>query len=145
MSFHVKLQTNASEENKLDKDITDIIDLEGVLRDASSIMRPSILVELASIPTNCNYMTITEFGRKYFVTDIVAVRDGIYQISGRVDVLSSFASQIRACKGIIKRSENNWNTYINDGTFKTYQVPQTVCKEFTTGFATTPQYVLTTI
>lgn len=144
MSFHIILQTNASEENRVDKDVTDIIDLEGTLRDQSSILNPKILVELDTMPAACNYMTIAEFGRKYFVTDIVSVRNGVYQIVGRVDVLSSYATQIRACKGIVKRSENDWNTYLNDGSFKTYQVPLTVCKAFSTGFSRTPQYVLTT-
>lgn len=148
MSFEIKLYENHSEENRLDKDITMISTLTGTLRGETSILRPKILVEIddsISMPTNANYMVIEKFGRMYFITDITNVRTGIYQISGRVDVLSTYADQIRECKGIIKRSENDWNTYLNDGVFKTYQIPQTVCKYFTTGFATTPQYVLTTI
>ena len=145
MSFDIKLYTNNSEENRVDKELTDITTLTGTLRAQSSIIDPVIIAELETVPKQANYMYIAEFGRYYFIKNIVCVRTGVYEITAHVDVLTSFADQLRECRGIIRRSENDWNTYLNDGVFKTYQIPQTVCKYFTTGFATTPQYVLTTI
>ena len=40
------LYNNFSENNKLDKNIVKIIELNGTLREASSLINPSILIEL---------------------------------------------------------------------------------------------------
>ena len=57
-------------------------------------------------------------------------------ISGmcHVDALTSFANDIKANTAIIKRNENKWNLYLNDGTFKIYQNPDVLTKEFPSGF-----------
>ena len=134
MSFSVTLQTNNSEENRMVKSVTDVLSLTGELRDECSIMRPRILIEASSIPANVNYMTISEFGRSYFVTDIRSIRNGLIEVSGRCDALSSFAGQIAGCTGIVKRQENEWNLYLNDPVFKTYAKPTVVTRFFPSGF-----------
>lgn len=142
MSFNITLQTNASEKNKLTKDITDLVTLSGNLKNGTSIIDPVITFEgdLSSFVT-CNYMTIPTFGRSYFVNDIRSIRNNIYEISAHVDVLSSFATQIRGNTAIVRRQENQWNLYLNDGVFKTYQNPEIVTKAFPSGF-NTQEFVL---
>ena len=142
MSFSILLQTNYSELNKVDKDISDILEATGDLRDESSIINPSILVQgsLESL-VDCNYMTIPSFGRSYFVTDITSVRKNLVRIDGHVDVLSSFATEIRNNVGIISKQEWDWNLYLNDGTFHTYQNPIVLTRAFPSGF-TTQEFVL---
>lgn len=140
MSFNIKLQYNASDENVLSKTITDIIEVSGVLRKETSILNPSIEFE-GTIPTNCNYMTIPEFGRSYFVRNIISSGNNRFIIEGKVDVLSTYASQIRGCTGIIARQRDQWNLYIDDGVFKVYQNPVLTIKKFPTGF-TTQKFVL---
>ena len=142
MSFNITLQINSSEKNKLDKEITDIATVSGVLKEDTSIIDPVIKIECdLSDYVNCNYITIPEFGRKYFVNNIRSVRNGLVEFSCHVDVLSSFADSIRTNKAIIKRQENNWNLYLNDGTFKVYQNPMVLTKAFPSGF-TTQEFVL---
>ena len=140
--FNIILQTNNSEKNKLDKDITDIITLSGVLKNETSIINPVILIEgdISSF-TNCNYMTIPVFGRKYFITNIRSIRNNLFEVSAHVDVLSSFATQIRSNTAIIHRQENRWNLYLNDGSFRVYQNPMVLTREFPNGF-TTQEFVL---
>jgi len=140
--FTIELKRNNSEDNKINKSLTAISSLSGVLKADSSILNPVILVE-ASISSlkNCNYMVISEFGRKYFIIDIRSVRNGMVEISGKCDVLDSFASQILANTAIIKRQENDWNLYIDDGAFRVYSNPQIQTKVFPSGF-TTPEFVL---
>lgn len=142
MSFDITLQTNASEKNKLTKDITDIATLSGTLKNGTSIIDPVISFEgdLSSF-VNCNYMTIPTFGRSYFVNDIRSIRNNVYEISAHVDVLSSFATQIRGNTAIVRRQENQWNLYLNDGVFKTYQNPEIITKAFPSGF-TKQEFVL---
>lgn len=142
MSFNITLQTNASEKNKLTKDITDLATLTGTLKNGTSIIDPVISFEgdLSSF-VNCNYMTIPTFGRSYFVNDIRSIRNNVYEISAHVDVLSSFATQIKNNTAIVRRQENQWNLYLNDGVFKTYQNPEIITKAFPSGF-TKQEFVL---
>lgn len=142
MAFNITLQINSSEKNKLDKEITDIVTVSGVLKEDTSIIDPVIKIECdLSNYVNCNYITIPQFGRKYFVNNIRSVRNGLVEFSCHVDVLSSFADSIRTNKAIIKRQENKWNLYLNDGTFKVYQNPMVLTKAFPSGF-TTQEFVL---
>lgn len=142
MSFSIVLQTNNSDKIQLDKSITDLQTLTGTLRNQSSITDPVILIAVdAGSLTACNYCTISEFGRSYFINNIVSVRNGLSEIHCHCDVLSSFAAGIRSNTAIVRRQENNWNLYLNDGTFKIYQNPEIITKPFPSGFST-QQYVL---
>ena len=137
MAFNILLQVSASEKNKLDKDVTTLATVTGVLKSETSILKPVITIEGdISQFTGCNYMDIPAFGRKYFVTNIRSIRNGLFEISSRVDVLSTYASQIRANTAIVHRQENKWNLYLNDGTFRVYQNPMVLTREFPYGFST---------
>lgn len=142
MSFSIALQTNTSEKTKLDKDLTTIATVTGTLKTETSIIDPVILIEgNLSNYIGCNYMTISDFGRSYFVNNIRAIRNNLFEISAHVDVLSSFSAGIRSNSAIVRRQENNWNLYLNDGTFRVYQNPNVLTKAFPSGF-TTQEFVL---
>jgi len=140
--FDIVLQFNASEKNKVTKDVTDVLTLTGELRSETSIVDPVILVsgDLSTI-SGCNYMTISVFGRSYFITNIRSIRTGLIEISAHVDVISSFADEIKTNRAIIRKQENQWNLYLNDGSFKVYQNPMVLTKAFPSGF-TTQEFVL---
>ena len=119
MSFDITLQKNLSERNKLDKSITDMLTLTGTLKKETSIIDPVIMIEGdLTLYYDVNYCTIPAFGRSYFINNITSIRNGLFEISCHVDVLSSYKTQIRANKAILKRSENNWNLYLNDGSLQ---------------------------
>ena len=142
MAFNISLQVNKSERERLVKDISDIMVLTGVLKSETSIIDPVIMVECdLTAVVNCNYMTIPAFGRSYFVNNIRSIRNGLVEFSCHVDVLSSFASQIRGNTAIIRKQENDWNLYLNDGSFKVYQNPNVLTRAFPSGF-TTQEFVL---
>lgn len=134
--MNVILQTNYSEDIRINKTINDIISLEGVLKEETSIITPTIIIDgnVSSLAV-CNYMTISAFGRRYYITDIRSIRNGLVEIDGKVDVLTSFGAQIRNCTGIIHKQENIWNMYLDDGTFKVYSNPMIVQKVFSGGFS----------
>ncbi len=137
MAFQILLQTNKSEKNRLDKDLTTISTLNGVLKNETSIINPIILVEGdLSAYVNCNYMQIPVFGRSYFVSNIRSIRRDLFEISAHVDVLSTYKNSIRGNTAIIRRQENNWNLYLNDGVFRVYQNTMVLTKDFPTGFST---------
>lgn len=143
MSFTIKLQRNLSEKNRVSKETNDIMTVSGTLREETSIIDPvfRIVTNDISLLSNVNYADIETFGRKYFVTDIRAVRTGIIELRCHVDVLSSFADAIKSNTAIIKRQENEWNLYLNDGSLKVYQNPIVLTKAFPSGF-NTQEFVL---
>lgn len=132
----IKLYVNNSENNKLDKDITEVITLEGNLKTSTSITDPSIVIagDLETIP-RFNYMYIPAFNRYYFITDVVSIRDTFFEVRSHVDVLSSFKNEIRNNSAIIRKQEHAWNLYLDDGTFRAYQNPKIVLKNFPSGFS----------
>lgn len=143
MSFSIVLQTSASEPNKVDKSLTDIATLTGDLKDATSIIDPVFLIAGdISAYVGCNYLSVPTFGRSYFVRNITSVRNNLIQISAHVDVLSSFKTQLRTNSGIIRRSERNWNLYLNDGSLQTYQYPDVKTHPFPYGFPNNKQFIL---
>ena len=137
MSFMVKLQRMSSEPIRIIKEINDIVQLNGTLREGSSIISPTILVEDTvglGVLNVANYMEIPEFGRKYFIGDIVSIRTGLVEISAHVDVLSSFVGDLYLNKGIVFRQEKDNNLYLNDGVLEMYQNPIVATKTFEHGF-----------
>ena len=139
----IHIQQTTSEKNKIGKSISTLYTASGALREGTSIINPVIMISGANVPTlkNANYMHIPDFNRYYFITDIKSVRNGLIEISGHVDVLQTYASQIRNNTAIVKRNANSWNLYIEDGLFKTYANPHIFTKEFPSGFKD-PSYVL---
>ena len=137
MSFNIVIKRNNSENNKVTKDTTTITTLTGTLKENTSIINPVILTEISMENIkDANYMTISQFDRSYFITDIKSIRNGIVEIYGHVDVLSTYANQIKLSKAIIKRQEVSWNLYLNDGSFRIYQNPVVATKSFPSGFTT---------
>lgn len=142
MAFNIVLQRNKSERERVNKDVTNLLTVSGVLKAETSIIDPIIIIECdLSNVVNCNYMTISAFGRSYFVNNIRSIRNGLVEFTCHCDVLSSFASQIRDNYAIIKRQESEWNLYLNDGSFKVYQNPNVLTRAFPSGF-TTQEFVL---
>lgn len=142
MAFDIILMVNNSEPNRVVKNTKTIRTVTGALRDETSIINPVIKIQIpmASV-VNCNYVSIPTFKRFYFVNNIVSVTKDIVEFSCHCDVLMSYAADIKLQRAIVKRQENKWNLYLNDGTFRVYQNPIVVTKEFPTGF-TTPHYLL---
>lgn len=91
--------TNAN--NDLNKTISDKVELVGALRDASSVIAPSILIQ--SNPIGYNYAYIPEFGRYYYIKNITAFRKGAYIVDLKCDVLMSFKDEILNMSGIVSR------------------------------------------
>lgn len=86
--------------------------LDGTLREQCSIEAPSILIQ--ADPIGQNYVHIPEFSRYYFITDVVAVRNGAFRIELRVDVLKTYETRLLACSVYGIRSAVQQTPYIPD-------------------------------
>ena len=87
--------------NDLNKTISDKVELVGALRDMSSIIAPSILIQ--SNPIGYNYAYIPEFGRYYYIKNNIAFRKSAFILELKCDVLMSFKEEILNMSGIVSR------------------------------------------
>lgn len=143
--MNIVLMLNNSEPERVTKDLQTLVTLTGSLKEGTSVINPIILLQgtpatVQQIVTS-NYLHVPDFGRYYFIRDISSVRTNLWEISCHVDVLQTYATQIKAQTAIIQRQENKWNLYLNDGSFKVYQNPIVLTKPFPNGF-TTNEFVL---
>ena len=138
------LYNNHSENNKLDKSIVKIVELQGYLREQTSLINPQILIEfhpeqfdgyvkednqvyvmyngvkitwdsfINKYVLSANYVHIPEFNRYYFINDIVSIRQNLWQITLSVDVLMSYKDQILKTNAFVARNQNEFNKDIID-------------------------------
>ena len=105
--------TNNSSNKALDKNLTSVVSLSGNLREESSVINPSILIEYSGF-IGANYAYIPEFQRYYFIKEITSVRKNLWRVDMHVDVLSSFKSAIRNNTAIIERAQGYYDLYLED-------------------------------
>ena len=136
MGFNVTFQTNSSEDNRVDKTLTNIFNKVCVLKNDTEIINPTLVINAnISAMKNVNYFTINELGRSYFVKSIKSIRNGVVEVVGHCDVLSSNKTALRSNTAIISRNESKYNLYLDDGTFRTYSNPHILTRKFPAGFS----------
>ena len=113
--FQIHTYKSSAEQNRVDKTnfLTADMIISGVLREASSLIHPSITFTSDIIPT-FNYVYIPIFNRYYYVTDITSIKNKLWQMSLTVDVLMTYKEALLACTGYIDRNENEYNGLIPD-------------------------------
>ena len=127
----IKLYTNNSEKIAVNKDIIELMSLNGILRDNTSIQNPVITLNRnISELINCNYVFITDFNRYYYVNNITSVKQNLTELSLSCDVLMSFKEDILKQTAIIKKQQGLWNLYIDDGSFSAQQNSRVQVKAF---------------
>ena len=84
----------------------------------------------ADIMANLNYARIDELNRYYFVDKIEIVADKLYRYYLSVDVLTTYADEIYAQRAIIKRQQNLYDLYLNDGSLRVENYPMIQTLEF---------------
>lgn len=115
--MNITFYKNSSEKEKIGKSLSSGLTLSGNLRDECSITSPSILVEATSL-VDYNYCYIPEFKRYYFISDIVSVRNNLWRVSLKCDVLESFKSDILNSSCIINKQQNqSYSNNIDDGSY----------------------------
>lgn len=113
--MQILLYQNTTENNRVDKTayLTSAGTLSGALKEGTSVLNPSILIERDALPS-CNYINIPEFGRYYFITNIHSVRNKLWQLDCLVDALMTYKDQIKQQTAIIARQENSYNAKMFD-------------------------------
>ena len=142
----ITLYTCSSEPLVVTKELSQVTQLLGALREPSSITNPVIKIELGD-PIGCNYAHILEFNRYYFIDDIISIRSGLWELHLRVDVLMSFAVDIRRSEAIIEETASQaagGNMYLSNDAFVAQVKHKTDVISFSAGFSDTPYFILIT-
>ena len=142
--MHIYLYTTPDEKNKLNKTLNNDVYYEGVLKEETSVIKPSILIEASNL-SGYNYMYIGEFGRFYFISDIVSVRNNLWRITGVVDVLMSFKESIKTCPIILSNTQiTEQESYFMGDAWKALVKSKTDIINFPSGLNSTGEYILIT-
>lgn len=123
------LYKNNSENNKIGKNLTLIREINGTLREQTSIMSPNFEV-VGNDVLNSNYCYIPNFKRFYFITDIESVKNDLWNIKMKVDVLESFKNEIGNNTATLSRQEQLYNLYLKDDKLQFTSDTFTLYKEF---------------
>lgn len=136
----ITLYKNTAAPNVVDKtsNLTKLWEGTGTLREACSILEPAMLVEADLSPhlKSANYMHIDDFGRYYYLNPIVCTNNNLFAISGNVDVLMSWMTEIKENSGVIDRQEFKYNLLLDDERYKVYSNPVMQRLEYSKGFDT---------
>ena len=142
--MQIEFYKNSSEKNKIGKSISNKLTLSGNLRDECSITSPSILVESTSL-VDYNYCYIPKFKRYYFISDIVSVRNNLWRVSLKCDVLESFKSDILKLSCIVDKQQNqSYNNNIDDGSYINRADSFVEIANYQNGFNSSGEFILIT-
>lgn len=142
--MEITLCINNSEKNKLGKSLSSLNIFSGSLKDETSVTNPVVLMELEN-PTGYNYAYIPEFGRYYFIDDMISVRTGLWKISMKVDVLESFKNYIRGISVILSDStDTGKELYLMGKVWKTKIKELTNIINFPSGLSDNGYFILIT-
>lgn len=116
MAITVKFYQNLSDNRCMDKELIPLgRELTCDVYDTEEVVDPVLTIDNTGFDmANINYCEIPEFGRKYFITSIAPREAKKLDIACHVDVLSTYAEDIRNCPLIAARSTNLPNYYLHD-------------------------------
>lgn len=134
---------NKSPKNKIGKTLTLATSYTGTLRAECSITRPVFHLEADAV--SGNYFYVEAFNRYYFVKELTAVRNGLWEVRGQVDVLESFENEIKAQNVILSdTSAAGGDPYVNNDVYVTKVKKKTDIVTFPNGLLTDGEFILIT-
>ena len=100
-----------SNENQIQKDLTDSKTYTGIFKTDLDILNPKIIISDSDyLILGYNYCYITELKRYYFVKNITILSNNRFLIDCKIDVLKTYSTELQSCTGRIIECENNFNT-----------------------------------
>ena len=141
----ITLYNTTSENNRLNKNLTKILDIENAkVMNTSNLLNLQIFIkrDLVSDFNNINYLYIDSYKRYYFVD--VTIENGFLVLNCSIDVLMTYKSAILNLTATITRNENLKNGYLEDKNYNIMSYENIVCKTFPNGL-TNDSIILMTV
>lgn len=142
--MNIILYYNKSPKNKIGKTLVNANNITGTLRGETSASNIQMLLNIVDL-NPYNYMYIADFGKYYFITNIISVRTGLWLVTASIDVLESFKSEILSLNVILSNTESKgaenykmgscWDVLVKD---------KTDIISFSDGLLSTGEFILIT-
>lgn len=117
--MNVKLFNNKSDKRNLIKNITEIKTVTATAKGDISVISPVLIVNFTDM-TGINYCYITELKRYYYIKNFTYLTGKRIQLFLDIDVLMSYADEIKSLKVNVLRYSGIRPTYISDGRIPLY-------------------------
>ena len=123
--MNIILYSNSAENERINKTsfLTEKGTYIGAFRGEASILSPKIEIQSNGL-ISANYCYIEDFGRYYFINDIVCYRLGFFILSLTVDVLMSHKDSLLQLYAYVERYEKSTETGYKDNKFPIKYVPK---------------------
>lgn len=142
----INIYNTADDKRVIDKTLTLIMENASCqLVEGCSALDPVVKLSMNAAVYNANYMYIPYFGRYYYITNIEVIEGNVLRVSGHVDVLKTYSSQIIACTVNSRKNQNNYDMYLpDDRAIESRYIRYS--KKFNQSFEDfTPSYILITV
>lgn len=119
-----------------------------VFKDSTSYVNTTLLVNLSDVPYNYFSMTVGGINRYYWITNIVSVRNNLFEVSGHVDVLATYRNSIIGASAYLLYSTATFSANLVDRRIPTIYSPvrstQTL-QVFSNFFSASGYYILSCV
>lgn len=105
---------NKSQSNVIEKNLEQLQTFEISLIHEFNILTPVLIFTKSNFNFNANYIYIPQYNRYYFINDITTSSGNRVQINCSIDVLKTYAEQIKNCPCVVLRSESVGINQITD-------------------------------
>lgn len=146
-----KIFKTKSAPNVVNKVLTEVVAFDEVIfKDDTSLLNPTIIINGVSNASSytiedigtSNYFSIPKVNRYYYITDITMMSGGRVAITGKVDVLMTFKTDILASTQLIVRQEKKTNNYLIDTDIPLSSKKQVIEHEFGESIVDSGYYIL---
>ena len=146
-----KIYKTKSAPNVVNKTLSEVVTFEEVIfKEDTSLLNPTIIINGVSNASSytiedigtSNYFSIPKVNRYYFITDITMMSGGRVAITGKVDVLMSFKTDILGSTQLIVRQEKKTNNYLIDTDIPLSSKKQVIEHEFGDSIKDSGYYIL---
>ena len=146
-----KIFKTKSAPNVVNKVLTEVVVFDEVIfKEETSLLNPTIIINGVSNSSSyniedigtSNYFSIPKVNRYYFITDITMMSGGRVAITGKVDVLMTFKTDIIGSTQLIVRQEKKTNNFLIDTDIPLSSKKQVIEHEFGDSIVDSGYYIL---
>lgn len=142
--MNIILYDNKSPKNKIGKTLVNANNITGTLRGETSTSNIQLLLNIVDL-NPYNYMYIADFGKYYFITNIISVRNGLWLVIASIDVLESYKNEILQLNVILSDTESfGSKQYRNGSCWDVLVKDKTDIVSFPYGLLQTGKFILIT-
>lgn len=140
--FTTSFYINLSDKRHVNKNLTFITSKNCMLKDDTSIYKPTLIVDYDKELFTANYIYIAETKRYYFIDNITLSQQRMFIECSETDVLMSFKNDLLSISATLERQSNIFNTYLTDSEYQSYAYSHIQTIEFPNSLRNTEQFIL---